>query len=377
MPIKKKESEQSSIEVILQNLVQKHNLSNLQQASSKIFFNNDLSENFESEKTEDVLTFEEAKEEFFKSDRFISLSESSKYTYESEMRVLEKNYVESLEKGIKTPFQDLFISSEYNTCILSYLNADIKESTKQKKKAFLRSFIQSVTYDCYQKNKEVFNRLLKIKTDISILPRYFEIEQIHELINLSKQTPASLRNYTMLRVFLGTGIRINELKLLQIGDIYSEAQNILVCPKGDKKHKKARKISSSALSVLENYVEFTYSHLKSKENYSKLYIFSNNEGKTPLTDRAIQYMVKNLILKATSIPEERKEHLNTHSLRHSFAVHALHSGIDIYTISNLLGHKSISSTEIYLNLFDEDLKKAIEKHPFSNLHIRDLNLRGI
>ncbi len=375
MPIIKKESEQSSIEKILQDLIQNHDLNNLQKASNKIFFNKDLSGNLNNEEINEVLTFEEAKEMFFKSDRYISLSESSKKTYKSEMKILEKNYVEGLESGVKTHFEDLFTDSKYNTEVLRYLNEDIKENTKQKKKAFLRSFIQSVTYDFYAKHKEVFSSLLKIKTDINSLPKYLELEQIYEVLNLSRQSLAALRNYTILKVLLGSGIRINELTLLQIGDINANTQTIMVFPKGNKKSKKPRKISSEALNVLENYIEFTYSAFKGKENYSELYIFSSNEGQTPLTERTIQYMVKNLILKAESIPKERKEDLSTHSFRHSFAVHALHSGIDIYTISTLLGHKNISSTEIYLNLFDEDLKKAIEKHPFANLHVKNLNLR--
>lgn len=78
-------------------------------------------------------------------------------------------------------------------------------------------------------------------------------------------------------------------------------------------------------------------------------------------------MLDGLIADAQTISIEEKERLSVHSLRHSFALFALEEGVDLVSISKLLGHKSLKTTTIYLQLFNDMLLKAIEKHPFARL----------
>ncbi|EAO9488599.1 hypothetical protein AKL49_25300, partial [Salmonella enterica] len=79
----------------------------------------------------------------------------------------------------------------------------------------------------------------------------------------------------------------------------------------------------------------------------------------------VQKMLDGLISEAQTISPEEKERLSVHSLRHSFALFALEEGVDLVSISKLLGHKSLKTTTIYLQLFNSMLLQAIEKHPFA------------
>lgn len=110
-------------------------------------------------------------------------------------------------------------------------------------------------------------------------------------------------------------------------------------------------------------------------DYQRLYIFSSTAGDKPITSRAIQQFMKRIIRESRSIKEEDKDRLGPHSFRHSFAVQGLEAGIDIYTLSKLLGHESIDSTMKYLRLFDDQLRDAINKHPFAQEIIQKIRER--
>lgn len=102
-----------------------------------------------------------------------------------------------------------------------------------------------------------------------------------------------------------------------------------------------------------------------ESDYKQLFVFSSTGGKKPITPRAIQQFVKNIIRETKSIPVDYKERLGPHSFRHTFAIYGLEAGIDIYTLAQLLGHESLNTTMRYLKMFDDQLKKAINGHPFA------------
>nr|WP_256380610.1 tyrosine-type recombinase/integrase [Paenibacillus naphthalenovorans] len=211
---------------------------------------------------------------------------------------------------------------------------------------------------------------LKVKPDKNRNhPRAFEKHQIDELLMLVKLGREAHRNFTILWTFLGTGIRLNELYRLQIGDINPERQELLVRGKGNKDFKQPTKITKSALEILRFYVQFRYSALADKPCYKALYIFSDDKGVTPLHDNTIQKMMTNLIAEAKTISDADKAtyRLSVHSLRHSFALYLLESGVNIYKINGLMRHQWLSSTEVYLDMFDHMLVEAIDKHPLGQL----------
>ncbi|NGM83953.1 tyrosine-type recombinase/integrase [Paenibacillus sp. 7124] len=205
-------------------------------------------------------------------------------------------------------------------------------------------------------------------------PRAFTKEQLDELLCNVRLGREAHRNFTILWTFLGSGIRLSELLHLQVEDIVPSRQEILVRGKGKKGYKQPSKITLSSLEILCAYVKFRYGGVLEKPDYPKLFIFSDDKGKSPLHDSTVQKMFAALISEASSIPEgDRKPYqLSVHSMRHSFALFLLESGVNIYTIKELMRHAWLSSTEVYLKLFDSMLVKAIDQHPLAQLKASDI-----
>lgn len=307
-------------------------------------------------------TLDEAIDYYLTSSLFLGLSESSKKTYKSELNQF-KSFI-TKEYGNNLNLQEV---SE-PLVLVKYLSPYKYSNTKPKKSAFLRSFFRCVLRHFLDKDITDIKAVLKLKWANDDLPKALTKIQLAEIICLSQMFRNELRNYTILWVFLGSGIRLNELVNLKISDIDAENKIIKVIPKGDEESKKPRKISRVALLILIDYIKFKYDYYKrslSEAELNNLYVFSTDNGRTAISNRTIQHMMKKLINAATTIPESEKSKYTVHTLRHCFAVYGLESGIDIYTLSRLLGHQSINSTTVYLKLFDDQLEKAIENHPLA------------
>lgn len=340
------------------------------------------------------MTLLEAAQHFFEDEfsKYQSVSPSSQSSYKSETRSFCKYFGVNIDKDIST---DVLLKEVVTPEKLEgYLDHVAKaEATRRKKAAFLRTFIDSVARDVLSEKKinQLNNRALQLNAPDPQPPRAFTAEQIDYLLNLSRLTRCALRNYTILWTLVGTGMRVDELHF-QIGDVNVKQGWIKVKAKGRKKRPKVKRyMTPGAIKVMKYYITFTYSHLKKvlKDNeYKNLYVFSDDAGSNPLSNRAIQKMVRGLIDTAiennviqdkvwdSDRGEEVKVNYSTHSYRHSFAIYALESGMDIYIVQKLLGHKSIASTEVYLNLFDEQYQKAIDKHPFAQLETDQLKHLG-
>lgn len=320
------------------------------------------------EPAEHVL-LQEAVEFYFSNASFIELAESSQKTYRYEMGMFIKfcNKHFSTDPDFKSVCTSLFLSS--------YVTSVKNKNTRSKKAAFLRNFLRTILDHFYDENIDKLKRVLevKVKGDKRRLPRAFTKEQIDELSKLARLGREPYRNFVILWTFLGTGIRLSELCTLQVGDIKPQTQDIYVRSKGEKEYKTAAKITSFSLELLIQFVKFRYGALRDLHNYSELYVFSDNKGISPLHDSTIQKMFSNIIDEASTISKDDKRdyQLSVHSLRHSFALYLLESGVNIYTIQQLLRHKWLSSTEVYLNLFDNMLVKVINQHPLANLKVTD------
>lgn len=308
------------------------------------------------------VTLDEAIEFYLSSSTFLKLSKLSKETYKSELKQFKSFVTKDLAN-------DLTLKDSSEPIILvKYLSQFKSSNTKAKKSAFLRSFFKCVLKQFLNQDISSIQDVLKLKWTSDSLPRAFTKVQLAEIIGLSQMFSNELRNYTTLWTFLGTGVRLSELVNLQIKDIDKHTQTIMVIPKRHEESKKPRKISSIALLILLDYIKFKYEYLSknlTEAEYNDLYVFSTDNGRTAINKRTVQHMMKKLIDKAASIPKNEKKRYSVHTLRHCFALYGLEAGIDIYTISKLLGHESINSTSVYLKLFDNQLQEAIEKHPFA------------
>lgn len=183
----------------------------------------------------------------------------------------------------------------------------------------------------------------------------FEIEKLLESIDLSM--PEGGRNRAMLEVLYSSGLRVSELINLKMNQIYFDIGFLRIVGKGNKE--RLVPIGKSAMKYLQIYMEEIRCHIKIQPGYEN-YVFLNRRGRG-LSRVMIFTIIKNLV-KVAGI--EKK--ISPHTFRHSFATHLVEGGADLRAVQEMLGHKSITTTEIYTHLDREYLKQIIEEfHPRS------------
>lgn len=191
------------------------------------------------------------------------------------------------------------------------------------------------------------------------LPDVLTIEEIEKLIDsvdLSKSEGE--RNKAILETLYGCGLRVSELLNLKISDLHFNEGIIKVTGKGNKQ--RLVPVGEPTEKQINTYLTYLRPTLPvSKQDSDTLFL--NRRGKK-LTRQMIFYIVKNHVELAGI-----KKNISPHSFRHSFATHLVQNGADLRTVQELLGHVSITTTEIYTHLNREDLRKAI-----LNFHPRNM-----
>ncbi len=181
----------------------------------------------------------------------------------------------------------------------------------------------------------------------------YEIDLLIRAIDFSKNE--SERNLAIIESLYSCGLRVSELTNLQLSDLYFEEGFISVKGKGNKQ--RLVPIATETQNLIINYIENTRSALTIDKEYSN-FLFLNRRGKS-LTRAMIFTIVKQLGVKANI-----KKNISPHTFRHSFATHLLENGADLRAIQQMLGHESITTTEIYMHLDRSHLAKTIQKfHP--------------
>lgn len=187
---------------------------------------------------------------------------------------------------------------------------------------------------------------------------YHEIVQLLEAIDLSK--PEGARNRAILEVLYSSGLRVSELVNLTINNIYFDLGFVRVVGKGNKE--RLVPIGSDALKYTSIYIDEVrgrHPH-KPPQKDSESIVFLNRNGRK-LTRVMIFTIIKNLT-KASGL----KKSVSPHTLRHSFATHLVEGGADLRAVQEMLGHESITTTEIYTHLDREYLQQVINDfHPRS------------
>ncbi|CAI8264469.1 MAG: site-specific tyrosine recombinase XerD [Flavobacteriaceae bacterium TMED120] len=180
-----------------------------------------------------------------------------------------------------------------------------------------------------------------------------EVEKILDTIDLSKAE--GHRNKALLETLYGSGLRVSELVNLQKSDIYSTEKLLRVTGKGDKQ--RLVPLGDYAMQQINTYLKEIQIHRSIQKGYEN-FVFLNRRGKA-LTRTMIFLIVKQAAEKAGI-----KKKVSPHTFRHSFATHLLENGADLRTIQVLLGHESITTTEIYTHIDTRYLRKVMEKfHP--------------
>jgi len=182
-----------------------------------------------------------------------------------------------------------------------------------------------------------------------------EIDALIHAIDASK--PEGMRNKAILEVLYGCGLRVSELVNLRISDVYEESEFIKIIGKGNKE--RLIPIGSNALKHLKIYLNEVRRHLKIKKGFEN-HIFLNRTG-TSLSRISVFTIIKALAEKIGL-----KKSISPHTFRHSFATHLIEGGADLRAVQEMLGHSSITTTEIYTHLDRDYLRGVIlEAHPRS------------
>jgi integrase/recombinase XerD len=183
-----------------------------------------------------------------------------------------------------------------------------------------------------------------------------EIEKILSIIDLGN--PLGHRNRAIIETLYGSGLRVSELVELKISDLYFKENMMLITGKGDKQ----RLVPLGAYA--KKYIKYYKNEvrvLNKIDNEDRDTLFLNRNGKK-LTRAMIFTLVKQLAKKANI-----DEKISPHTFRHSFATHLLENGADLRTIQTLMGHESITTTEVYMHLDTQQLSQVLENfHPRNN-----------
>ncbi|ASK63501.1 tyrosine recombinase XerC [Virgibacillus phasianinus] len=184
-----------------------------------------------------------------------------------------------------------------------------------------------------------------------------ELEKLFEVNDMSD--PLGQRNQAILETFYATGIRVSECHKLTLKDIDFTIGTMLIHGKGSKE--RYVPFGRFAEIALETYLNEGRKTLLEKSKLSTDTVFLNAKG-TPLTARGIRLILTKMVEKASLTV-----HVHPHKLRHTFATHMLNEGADLRTVQELLGHESLSSTQIYTHVTKDQLRSVYMKaHPRAN-----------
>ncbi|HSS46782.1 MAG TPA: tyrosine recombinase XerC [Burkholderiales bacterium] len=191
---------------------------------------------------------------------------------------------------------------------------------------------------------------LRAPKSAKTLPHALSPDEANRLMEISTDGPQALRDKAILELLYSSGLRLSELAGLLVPDINLDNATVRVTGKGSKT--RIVPVGSHALNAIRAWLSERDKTARSDA------LFVNRDGK-PISTRAIEYLVKKWAVK-----QGISSHVHPHMLRHSFASHLLQSSGDLRAVQEMLGHASISTTQIYTHLDFQYLAKAYDKaHP--------------
>ena len=190
------------------------------------------------------------------------------------------------------------------------------------------------------------------------LPDTLSVSEIDLLLkSIDHSTPEGSRNRAIIETLYSSGLRVSELLSLKIANIHADIGFLQVLGKGNKE--RLVPIGNSALKYLGIYIQQVRTHIPAKPGHDKA-VFLNRRG-TTLSRVSVFNIVKELVASVGL-----KKSVSPHTFRHSFATHLLEGGADLRAVQQMLGHESITTTEIYTHLDRDYLRQVItEFHPRS------------
>ena len=218
----------------------------------------------------------------------------------------------------------------------------------------LKSFFSYLIFEDYRSDNPM--ELIETPKTGRKLPDTLSVEEIDALISaIDLSSNEGERNRAMLETLYGCGLRVSELVSLKISDLFFEEGFIKITGKGNKQ--RFVPIGNLTQKYIQIYRDFNRTHLNIKKGQEDT-LFLNRRGNQ--LSRAMIFT----IIKDLAIQINLNKNISPHTLRHSFATHLLENGADLRSIQLMLGHESITTTEIYVHLDRRFLTEVINNfHP--------------
>lgn len=268
------------------------------------------------------------------------------------------------ETTVSSYIEDIYKYLEYmeNNKIKTALNIEYQDITKYlkyldnnnyKTSSIIRKIVSIKLFHKYlsleYKIKDVSSKIINPKLRRK-LPNILTIEEVDNLLDIKLNTPFDYRNKAMLELMYSSGLRVSELVDLKLNNI--DLDNGYVRCLGKGKKERIIPIGEIAIEYLKKYINEYRNSMK--KGYYTENVFLNNHGKN-ITRQGFFLIIKN-IAKEKNIDKN----ITPHMLRHSFATHLLNNGANLRTIQEMLGHSSITTTQIYTNVSNDIIKENYE-----------------
>lgn len=279
-----------------------------------------------------------------------SLSPNSVEAYLKDITKLFWFLEETSTSPVDAKIQDLtaFVHHLYNLGLAATSQARIISG--------IRAFYKYLKLENEIKNDP--SALLELPKLARKLPEFLSIDEINALMSqIDASKPDGERNKAMLETLYSCGLRVTELVELKISNLFLEDQFVKVIGKGNKE--RLVPIGSVAVKHLKIYLNHVRVHTSIKKGFED-FVFLNKFGKK-LSRQMVFLIIKDLAAKAGI-----KKNIGPHTFRHSFATHLIDGGADLRAIQEMLGHASITTTEIYTHLDRNYLRDIVlQYHPRS------------
>lgn len=271
----------------------------------------------------------------------------------------QEAYIRDLRKLEKLSESDPILISRYEVETFLYQYAKDQYAAKSQARLIssLKSFFGFLQLENWREDNPA-ELLESPKLGLRLPDTLSEIE-INLLIDIiDRSTPEGQRNVAILETLYGCGLRVSELVDLKLSDLFFQENFIRVIGKGNKQ--RLIPISDYTIKYIEIYTDQIRPHFPIQKGFED-FLFLNRRGKK-LTRVMIYTIIKKLAEQAGI-----QKNISPHTFRHSFATHLLKNGADLRSIQLMLGHESITTTEIYMHLDDQSLRDAVLRfHPRNN-----------
>lgn len=269
--------------------------------------------------------------------------------------------LESFNDFIKPKAIEKIVIEDLRDFVHYLKEQDYNERSINRKISALKQFYQFLFSEDIIRDNPALE--LELQKQRKSLPKYLTIEEIEKLFEFisQNQSPESIRLACMLSILYSSGLRVSELVSLKLSNFDNHQPIYKVIGKGNKE--RIAILNDQARKFLNQYLKCRGKFITIKENYSP-WLFPSESKEGHITRQRFGQILKDLAINAGVDPNR----VSPHVLRHSFASHILENGADLRSIQELLGHSSISTTQIYTHLANDKLKRVVsEFHPLAKI----------